>query len=123
MASKHTMARRRTLGLVLAAMPRDARDRTPRPSRGGPSARRSRSPPYGASRYGASTATGSGAADTDGDRRSYERFDCVGGTRPAWEAYDTIAVFYELRPLEEYVGLRSRHRLTSVRFVGGPGIP
>jgi hypothetical protein len=66
---------------------------------------------------------GIGAAETDGDRRSYARFDCVGGTRAAWETYDTIAVFCELRPLEEYEGPRSRHRLTGVRFVGGPGIP
>jgi len=66
---------------------------------------------------------GLGAAETDGARRSYSRFDCVGGTRATWEDYDTIAVLYELRPLERYDGPRSRHRLTNVRFVGGPGIP
>jgi len=66
---------------------------------------------------------GIGAAETDGARRSYARFDCVGGTRAAWETYDTIAVFYEPRPLQDYEGPRSCHRLTSVRFVGRPGIP
>jgi hypothetical protein len=63
---------------------------------------------------------GLGEAESDGGRRAYARLDCVGGTRAAWETYDTIAVFYVLRPLEEYEGPRSRHRLTKVRFVGGP---
>jgi hypothetical protein len=63
---------------------------------------------------------GLGASEPDG---RYARFDCVGGTRAPWETYDSIAVFYELRPLEEYDGPRSRHALTRVRFVGGPGIP
>lgn len=53
----------------------------------------------------------------------YGRFDCVGGTRAPWERYDTIAVYYVLRPLAEFEGPRSRHRLMRVRFVGGPGIP
>jgi hypothetical protein len=66
---------------------------------------------------------GLGEAEIEGERRSYTRFDCVGGTRAAWETYDTIAVLYVLRPLEQYDGPRSRHRLTRVRFVGGPGIP
>ena len=66
---------------------------------------------------------GLGEAEIEGERRSFARFDCVGGTRAAWETYDTIAVFYVLRPLERYEGPRSRHRLTRVRFVGGPGVP
>jgi hypothetical protein len=66
---------------------------------------------------------GVGAVDADGERRSYGRFECVAGTRAEGERYDTIAVFYLLRPLEEYEGPRSRHRLTRVRFVGGPGVP
>ena len=54
---------------------------------------------------------------------SFERFACLAGTRAAWEPYDTIAVHYVLRPLGDYEGPRSPHRLTSVRFIGGPGIP
>ena len=53
----------------------------------------------------------------------YARFECLAGTRAAWETYDTIAVTYVLHPLAEYEGPRSRHRLTDVKFVGGPGIP
>ena len=66
---------------------------------------------------------GLGLADREGERREHARFDCLGGTRAPWERYDTIAVFYVLRPLEDYEGPRSRHRLVKVRFVGGPGIP
>jgi hypothetical protein len=66
---------------------------------------------------------GLGAAEVEDEQRSFARFDCVGGTRAAWETYDTIAVYYLLRPLEPYDGPRSRHRLTRVRFVGGPGVP
>lgn len=66
---------------------------------------------------------GLGQAEREGERREYARFDCLGGTRAAWQTYDTIAVLYVLRPLEEYEGPRSRHRLLKVRFVGGPGIP
>jgi hypothetical protein len=66
---------------------------------------------------------GRGAAETEDGRRAYGRFDCVGGTRAAWETYDTIAVYYDLRPLERYEGPHSRHRLARVRFVGGPGVP
>ena len=66
---------------------------------------------------------GIGEAEIEGERRSFASFDCVGGTRAAWETYDTIAVFYVLRPLERYEGPGSRHRLARVRFVGGPGVP
>jgi hypothetical protein len=66
---------------------------------------------------------GLGAAEIDGPQRSYLRFDCIGGARAEWETYDTIAVLYVLRPLEDYEGPQSRHRVTRVRFVGGPGIP
>ena len=66
---------------------------------------------------------GLGQPETDAARRSFARFDCLAGTRAPWETYDTIAVTYVLRPLEEYEGPRSAHRLTTVRFVGGPGIP
>jgi len=59
----------------------------------------------------------------EGDDGRYARFECLAGTRAAWESYDTIAVTYALHPLEAYDGPRSRHRLTNVKFVGGPGIP
>jgi hypothetical protein len=62
-----------------------------------------------------------GRGEADEDR--YASFDCVAGTRAPWETYDTIAVFYVVRPLAEYDGPRSRHRLGRVKFVGGPGIP
>jgi hypothetical protein len=58
-----------------------------------------------------------------GDDGRYSRFECLAGARAAWESYDTIAVTYVLHPLGEYVGPRSRRRLTNVKFVGGPGIP
>jgi hypothetical protein len=58
----------------------------------------------------------------DGVRR-YRHFRCVAGTRAPWERYDTIAVLYVLHPLGPYFGSRSRHTLTQVRFIGGPGIP
>jgi hypothetical protein len=53
----------------------------------------------------------------------YSRFECLAGTRTRFQRYDTVGVFYVLHPLEHYKGPRSRHRLTNVRFVGGPGIP
>lgn len=59
----------------------------------------------------------------EGDDDRYTRFECLAGTRAAWESYDTIAVTYVLHPLGEYVGPQSRRRLTNVKFVGGPGIP
>lgn len=59
----------------------------------------------------------------ESDRGRYARFECLAGTRAAWQTYDTIAVTYVLHPLEEYGGPGSRHRLTRVKFVGGPGIP
>jgi hypothetical protein len=53
----------------------------------------------------------------------YRRFSCLAGTRAPRDTYDTIGVFYVLHPLERYSGPDSRHSLTRVRFVGGPGIP
>lgn len=53
----------------------------------------------------------------------YRRFDCLAGTRTKYQRYDTVGVFYVLHPLEKYESPNSRHRLTKVRFVGGPGIP
>jgi hypothetical protein len=59
----------------------------------------------------------------EGEDGRYARFECLAGTRAAWENYDTIAVTYVVHPLEGYDGPRSSHRLTDVKFVGGPGIP
>ena len=59
----------------------------------------------------------------EGEDGRYARFECLAGTRAAGEKYDTISVTYVLHPLEGYDGPRSSHRLTNVRFVGGPGIP
>jgi hypothetical protein len=58
-----------------------------------------------------------------GSEAEHERFNCVAGARAPWQTYDTVAVSYVLHPLAEYDGRRSRHRLTKVRFVGGPGVP
>ncbi len=55
--------------------------------------------------------------------RLYRRFRCLAGTRAPRDTYDTVGVFYTLRPLGPYSGPKSRHRLTRVRFMGGPGIP
>jgi hypothetical protein len=66
---------------------------------------------------------GLGRAAIDDGVRRYPRFRCVAGTRAPWETYDTVAVFYVLRPHGPYVGPRSRHTLTQVRFIGRPGIP
>jgi hypothetical protein len=59
----------------------------------------------------------------EAEEHSFTRFDCLAGTRAPWETYDTIAVTYVLRPLAEFDGPRSRHGLSRVRFIGGPGIP
>lgn len=58
-----------------------------------------------------------------GEEAEYKRFDCMAGGRAPWQTYDTVAVSYVLHPLAEYDGPRSRHRVTRVRFVGGPGVP
>ena len=65
---------------------------------------------------------GIGPSDEVDGSRVYRMFDCVAGTRQPWERYDTVAVFYVLNVLGEYEGPRSRHRLTKVRFLGGPGV-
>lgn len=57
------------------------------------------------------------------DGARYPRFGCFAGIRAYPYDFESIAVFFVLAPLEEYDGPASRHRLTSVRFVGGPGIP
>jgi hypothetical protein len=48
---------------------------------------------------------------------------CVAGGRNPADPVDTVAVLYELKPLEAYDGPSSGHALENVRFVGGPGIP
>jgi hypothetical protein len=63
------------------------------------------------------------------DRRRAEprftRFRCLAGARASSDPYgvETIAVLYVLHPLAPYHGPGSKHRLTNVRFIGGPGIP
>jgi hypothetical protein len=60
---------------------------------------------------------------TDGVRR-YRHFRCVAGARASWQSYDTVGVLYVLHPLGPYTGPgESRHILTNVRFIGGPGVP
>jgi hypothetical protein len=66
---------------------------------------------------------GLGRPVTVGGIRRYRHFRCLAGARAAGERYDTVAVRYILHPLGRYVGKRSRHALTQVRFTGGPGIP
>jgi hypothetical protein len=66
---------------------------------------------------------GLGRGRKDGAVVRYRRFACVAGARRPSERFDTVGVFYVLRPLGEYDGPRSKYRLTNVRFVGGPGIP
>jgi hypothetical protein len=65
-----------------------------------------------------------GATRGEGGAR-YRRFECLAGGRAASDpyAFDTVAVLYVLEPLAEYDGPESEHRLTNVRFIGGPGIP
>jgi hypothetical protein len=59
------------------------------------------------------------------DDRKYARFDCLASARAVRDPYpfETVAVVYVLHPLEEYTGTKSRHRLSGVKFYGGPGIP
>jgi hypothetical protein len=59
----------------------------------------------------------------EAEERSFTRIECTAGTRAPWETYDTIGVTYVVRPLAEYESPRSRHALSQVRFIGGPGIP
>jgi hypothetical protein len=55
----------------------------------------------------------------------YRHFRCVAGARATSDPYpiDTVAVLYVLHPRARYQGPASQHRLTDVRFIGGPGIP
>jgi len=66
---------------------------------------------------------GLGRHEARNDRHAYTRFDCLAGTRAPGERYDTVTVMYVLRPLAKYERPHSAHRLTNVRFIGGPGIP
>jgi hypothetical protein len=66
---------------------------------------------------------GLGPQEIRDDRKTFTRFDCLAQTRAPWQRYDTVTVLYVLRPLDEYERHRRPHRLTNVRFVGGPGIP
>jgi hypothetical protein len=66
---------------------------------------------------------GRGRAERSGSIERFGLFDCLAGTRTAFQHYDTVGVFYVLDPAENYEGPLSRHRLTNVRFIGGPGIP
>lgn len=56
-------------------------------------------------------------------KERFRRFVCLAGARASFDRYDTVGVLYMLRPLGDYDGPDSRHRLSNVRFVGGPGIP
>jgi hypothetical protein len=54
----------------------------------------------------------------------YARFACVAGARRRGERYDTVGIFYTLRPLAAFDrGGHARYALTNVRFIGGPGVP
>jgi hypothetical protein len=53
----------------------------------------------------------------------YRRFRCLAGARAEFDRYDTVAALKVHQPLGDYENSTSRHRLTNVRFVGGPGIP
>jgi hypothetical protein len=66
---------------------------------------------------------GLGTAEGKGASARYRRFMCVAGGRNPSDPVDTVAVLYELKPLEAYDGPASKHALENVRFVGGPGIP
>jgi predicted small secreted protein len=66
-----------------------------------------------------------GLGGAEGEMPRYRRFECVAGARAASDRFEfeTLGVLYVLHPLGKYDGPRSKHRLTQVRFVGGPGIP
>jgi hypothetical protein len=66
---------------------------------------------------------GLGPHELRDNRNTFARFDCLAQTRAPFQRYDTVTVLYVLHPLDEYEGRRRPHRLTNVRFVGGPGIP
>lgn len=68
---------------------------------------------------------GLGSAREERGRPRYTRFRCLAGGRATVDRYpiDTVAVRYVLHPLAPYAGPGSSHRLTEVRFIGGPGIP
>jgi hypothetical protein len=53
----------------------------------------------------------------------YTRFACAAGARRRGERYDTVGIFYTLRPLAAFERDRPRYELTNVRFIGGPGVP
>jgi hypothetical protein len=66
---------------------------------------------------------GLGHATRNDEARRFRRFACVASARRPGETYDTVGVFYDLRPLGTYDGPASKHALENVRFIGGPGIP
>jgi hypothetical protein len=68
---------------------------------------------------------GLGPAQNGESEPRFRRFRCLAGGRATSDryAFDTVAVRYDLHPTAEYRGPGSGHRLTNVRFVGGPGIP
>lgn len=66
---------------------------------------------------------GLGNSARDAGLRRFRRFACVAGARRPGETFDTVGVFYDLRPLGKYEGPASKHALENVRFIGGPGIP
>ena len=61
---------------------------------------------------------GLGAAVRDGGVLRYDRLSCVAGARLPHEEADTVAVLFELVPVDA-----SGYELREVRFIGGPGIP
>jgi hypothetical protein len=54
----------------------------------------------------------------DADDRRYERLACVAGARLTGEAFDTVAVSFDVVPSSG-----DAYELENVRFFGGPGIP
>jgi hypothetical protein len=66
---------------------------------------------------------GAGSSERRGDAVLYSRFKCLAGARASFQQFDTVAVLYVIHPLADYDGRTSRHRLTNVRFIGGPGVP
>jgi hypothetical protein len=57
--------------------------------------------------------------------REYRSFRCLAGARARFDPYgiDTVAILYVLHPVAPYASPSSGHRLSHVRFIGGPGIP
>jgi hypothetical protein len=58
-----------------------------------------------------------GRGPAHGDPPRYARFACYAGARGAGDAFETVAVEYEIRVRG------SSYVLEDVKFHGGPGIP